>query len=547
MIPDSVLAAGWIPFVVVLVLALFFSTLYIFWFRSVLSNESSLFITLLAILTLTTTLLSSTLVPVDVFLVSFMKYSNGTYKTWAESEETRKNLEDSVLYAYYVFYGLILFLAFLILPFAFFYQTEARREDDDEEPEEPESFRKKICRALKYTSVLLLFFLVIAVGGCFIPLGGDPVPHNVTGWEKIEYLFQEVKVEKGENVMVFMLNVLNVIGMILLIFYTGYGMSSMPINMIKGQRNVHVQRQNVVNQIESLESQIREIQSRTEGNESSRPQYEVATIERLEQQVRLLQRSRHNLEQSARSCINRMIMLLRPFQIVFGLLFAIFGALIFISLLLTSIDKAMNSLGPMHGYIVVNGTLPNPVDILLVYAQDIFPLDYLLYTMMILFFVFTSMSGVKELGIKFFWLTLYQIRANRTPPRALLLMCLILIYILLALNVLMFSIVPDYTTYGSQHYVTNVTIGNVTEHKVEKCDDIESPSSGCNMSRIAYILLAFHSKVWIFGALYYWLVWVFIVVVLVGSGLAVFRSRRPTIPVEDDEDELLDENNPFRT
>lgn len=207
----------------------------------------------------------------------------------------------------------------------------------------------------------------------------------------------------------------------------------------------------------------------------------------------------------------------------------------------------MNSLGPMHGYVVVNGTLPNPVDLLLVYAQDIFPLDYILYTGMVLFFVFTSMSGIKDLGIKFFWLTLYQIRSSRTPPKALLLMCLILIYILLALNVLMFSVVPDYTTYGSQHYIANVTIGtNVTEPKVEKCDDIESPASGCNMSRIAYILLAFHSKVWIFGALYYWLVWVFILVVVAGAGMSLYKSRRPLI-VPDDEDELLDESNPFRT
>lgn len=87
-------------------------------------------------------------------------------------------------------------------------------------------------------------------------------------------------------------------------------------------------------------------------------------------------------------------------QMVFGILFGLFGFLIFISLLLTSVDKAMHSLGPRHGYILQNGTLPNPVDIILVYAQDVFPLDYILYSGIILFFVFCSMSGVKNIGIR---------------------------------------------------------------------------------------------------------------------------------------------------
>jgi hypothetical protein len=41
---------------------------------------------------------------------------------------------------------------------------------------------------------------------------------------------------------------------------------------------------------------------------------------------------------------------LRPFQVVFGVLFAMFGFVIFLSLLLTNVDKAINSDGPFSGY-----------------------------------------------------------------------------------------------------------------------------------------------------------------------------------------------------
>jgi hypothetical protein len=47
------------------------------------------------------------------------------------------------------------------------------------------------------------------------------------------------------------------------------------------------------------------------------------------------------------------------------------------------------------------------------------------------------------------------------------LMCLNLTFIVMALSVVMFNIVPDYTTFGSQHYVANVTV-NGTQVQVIK-------------------------------------------------------------------------------
>ena len=60
------------------------STVYILYFRSVNSNERSTAGATIAVLALSLTLITSALVPVDVFLVSYMKFSNGTYKPWAE-------------------------------------------------------------------------------------------------------------------------------------------------------------------------------------------------------------------------------------------------------------------------------------------------------------------------------------------------------------------------------------------------------------------------------------------------------------------------------
>jgi LMBR1 domain-containing protein 1 len=122
---------------------------------------------------------------------------------------------------------------------------------------------------------------------------------------------------------------------------------------------------------------------------------------------------------------------------------------------------------------LVNGSLPNPVDMVLVYSQAVFPLDYIIYCGMILFFILCSISGLRSLGITFFCLSVYKIRPGNTKPQALILMCFSMIFIVLAMNVVMFSVVPDYTTYGSQSYVANETHANVTHRVTKRCDDVE--------------------------------------------------------------------------
>ena len=97
--------------------------------------------------------------------------------------------------------------------------------------------------------------------------------------------------------------------------------------------------------IRIIENQIRLLKERFDGEEGNMNEMDIHHLERLEQQVRLLQRRRRSIEQSARSFVNRLVLICRPFQFIVGSILALFGFLIFLSLLLTSIDKAINSLG----------------------------------------------------------------------------------------------------------------------------------------------------------------------------------------------------------
>ena len=152
-----------------------------------------------------------------------------------------------------------------------------------------------------------------------------------------------LQIEKSNLLLLFILNTLNIIGVSFLILYTGYGLSSLPCGLIRPTHGVRYRRTAVEVEIEDLERDIRVIEDRNPGGEVTG--YEQSRLERLEQQVRLLRREHRDLDQRARSLVSRCQLLMRPFQMVFGVLFSIFGFLLFLSLLLTSIDKAINSLG----------------------------------------------------------------------------------------------------------------------------------------------------------------------------------------------------------
>jgi len=64
-------------------LVLIFSSVYVIYYTSKKNGEWSS--TISAIVALSITLLTTALIPVDVFLVSFMKNSNGTFKVMPEN------------------------------------------------------------------------------------------------------------------------------------------------------------------------------------------------------------------------------------------------------------------------------------------------------------------------------------------------------------------------------------------------------------------------------------------------------------------------------
>uniref|UniRef100_A0A8C5A166 Lysosomal cobalamin transport escort protein LMBD1 n=1 Tax=Gadus morhua TaxID=8049 RepID=A0A8C5A166_GADMO len=506
-------------------------------------QESEAVSTITAICALAIALITTALLPVDIFLVSFMKNPNGTYKVWAESNETRGQIEDTVLYGYYTLYSIILFCVFLWIPFVYFYYEE---KDD-------QTKCSQVGNALKYTVgfvivcvVLLLIgtsiqpFLCCAFGPvlrpmlplyrAFVPL--DPPPStNSTQWEKVQYLFEELGSSHGLPALSFSISSLTLIGMLAVITYTAYGMSVLPLNLIKGTRSVAYELLENTDEIEDVEQQIEKLKAKCKDGRplSSRDRRSLQT---LEGKLQVLQRRGRHLEIAERNCCTKVGSALRPFKIMLGVFFIIVALVFIVSLFISNLDKALHSAGISSGFIIFGTNLTNPLNELLLVLQPVFPLDYILITVITVYFVLTSMAGIRNMGIWFFWIRLYKIRPKKTRPQALLFLCMILLLIVLHTSYVIYSLAPQYVMYGSQKHL-------LPDHKGSWNWVIEDDNYQCVVTR-SYLFL---HKFWFFSTIYYFGNWVFIGVFLVGLVVSCCRGKKSVIEgeVEADDSDMSDD------
>ncbi|XP_026550954.1 probable lysosomal cobalamin transporter isoform X2 [Pseudonaja textilis] len=521
---EADLVTGWCLFGLALLVILVFCWVYVRKYQS--RQESEVISTITSIFALAIALITSALLPVDIFLVSYVKNQNGTFKDWADANATRQ-IEDTVLYAYYTLYSIILFCVFLWIPFVYFYYEEKDEDDGN-------ACLVKV--AVKYTLGFLLVCTVLLMIGAFVPLD-IPNKKNSTEWEKIKLLFEELGSSHGLAALSFSISSLTLIGMVAAITYTAYGMSALPLNLIKGTRNASYERLENTEDIEDVEQNIQRITSKCRDGRPL-PLRDRQMLQQLEDKLRSLHKRGRRLEYIEKSFWTKFCGAMRPLKVVWGIFFILVALLFTVSLFLSNLDKALHSTGINSGFIILGTNLTNPLNMLLPVLQTVFPLDYILITTIIMYFIFTSMAGIRNMGIWFFWIRLYKIRRGRTRPQALLFLCMILLLIVLHTSYMIYSLAPQYVMYGSQKYLitNNKTfqghLNNETTYISKDCD-ADAPEDQCTVTRTYLFLHQF----WFFSAVYYFGNWAFIGVFLIGLIVSCCKGKKSVIEGEVDEDD----------
>ncbi|NWU71329.1 LMBD1 protein, partial [Pterocles burchelli] len=313
-----------------------------------------------------------------------------------------------------------------------------------------------------------------------------------------------------------------------------YGMSALPLNLIKGTTSAAYERLENTEDIEEVEQHLLRIKSKCRDGRplSSRDR---RTVQQLEERLRTLRRRERHLESIEKSWWTKFCEAIRPLKIVWGVFFIIVALLFTVSLFLSNLDKALHSAGFDSGFIILGTNLTNPLNMLLPVLQTVFPLDYILITTIVMYFIFTSMAGIRNMGIWFFWIRLYKIRRGKTRPQALLFLCMILLLIVLHTSYMIYSLAPQYVMYGSQKYLVQV-----------RCHTSKKKISLSKMYLLFAFLLdqcivtrtyLFLHKFWFFSAAYYFGNWAFIAVFLIGLIVSCCKGKKSVIEGEVDEDD----------
>merc|ERR1712228_716545 len=92
----------------------------------------------------------------------------------------------------------------------------------------------------------------------------------------------------------------------------------------------------------------------------------------------------------------------------------------------------------------------NPADEIFLRLSRIFPVDFVVLSIVVLYIFLASLFGIVGIGIRVLCLSMYALRSRKSMPQALLVLCNVMAHILLALCMALLTIAPNYTAFGSQ-------------------------------------------------------------------------------------------------
>jgi len=337
----------------------------------------------------------------------------------------------------------------------------------------------------------------------------------------------------GEAAISFAIACLTVIGYVCWITYTAYGLSAFPIGIIKGKRHIAEDTSDITSNLQNAREKANVIQSKYLSGAKKISKKDSEQLDLLKRKERILARQNIRL-QGENTGWRRVWAALKPFMFIFGILFLLFSILIWVSILLTNIDKAANSgkfCGSQCGFILAYPKIFNPLDYVLTELSKYFPLDYILLALIIFYIFFTTMSGIIRIGVRFLWVNLYKIRRGATPPQGLLLASVILMFAILSLNMELTTLAPQYSNWGSQTYT------NPNSTDTVPCS-LDAPPGACYMTQIGTIVNRISLRTTFFGIIFFYATWLFISATFVSFFVAAFKAKSSNIEArESDSDE----------
>lgn len=541
----------WVVYAIAVVILLSIASLFVYLYQT--HRERSAFVTIVCIFTITCLLATVLLLPVDVALVSSTTSSKlGQRKDWANQDKV-DNITFTLRIVYYLLYSLDALLCLLVIPFTYFWYEEY---DEVAQEEGSQTFASRFWAAFKYTVVFLFLCVALFLVGFFVPVAR----HREGAHFDLDFFKKLLAENHGERALTFALGLLITIGIIIYCFYTAAGLALLPLTLIKSAPGISAPAltESTAAQLESNQERQRQLEGRAQGNPdglSSKDQRELEALVREERTLRRHQRLAAEASGEDQSIFWRIWLKLeaifRPIKLILGILLVIIVLLIFASMLITGIDKAKNSICKRHcGYLLAHINIFQPINWVLVKSAKVFPIDYVIFLLLVMLFFSASILGIATIGIRVLWITIFRIRKAHTSPQALLIATVLLTLMTLAINYsIAMMVAPQYATFGPQtfcdhppkHPGEQPDCTDHTQHIVPCTESTDNPAARnvCTPSVVSTFLNRVTINFPFFGVVDFWAQFVFLGIFLLGFVILLFRT--PKLSDSDADEDAIEE------
>ncbi|KAM0329406.1 hypothetical protein ACHAQA_004713 [Verticillium albo-atrum] len=540
----------WVAYAAVVAFCLLIASITTFTWQA--PRERSALVSIVAIVSLTSLLATVLLLPVDIALVSSTTSATlGVKKDWA-TEGRIHNILQTLRIVYYSLYSFDALLCLLVIPFTYFFYEEY---DEIEDQEGTRPFAARLISALKYTAVFVALVLILFLVGFFVPAAGND---SKAGWD-LDYFQRLLAENNGQKALAFTLGLLVTLGTFLYSIYTAVGLALLPMSFIKSAPAISAPAltESTATALEQNQERQRQLEMRNAGRQDGMPSKDRRELEALMREERTLRRRERIAAEASgegRSKVYqfwlKVCAVFRPVKLLGGIVLLLIALFIWVSMLITGIDKAKNSVCKQRcGYILGHLNIFQPINWIFLKSARAFPVDYILMTLLVLFLFSSSITGIATVGIRFLWVRIFQIRKGRTAPQALLIATVMLALIILAINYsVAMLIAPQYAIYGTQTWCSaphgKGEIPDCRErpdYVVSCAETLSKEARGvCTPSVMSEFLNRITITWPFFGAVDFWAQFAFLAVFLVVFVTGLFRTPKLNLS-ELDEDAEADE------
>jgi len=534
----------WVTYGVAIGLALLAAIITTFTWQT--RRDRSAIVSIVTIISLTSLLATVLLLPVDIALVSSTTSALGVKKDWATPEHVA-GIVKTLEVVYYSLYSFDALLCLVVIPFAYFYYEEY---DEIEEEMGQKTVWDKLWGAFKYTVGFLIFVTILFLIGFFVPATGAHKGSHLN----LDYFKNLLAENRAEKALTFTIGLLLCLGTFLYVLYTGAGLALLPVNLIKAAPSLSAPQllEATTTALDYNRERQRQLEMRNTDLEhmSNKDRRELDSLRREE--LTLVRRER--LASEARGDTRSRIF--KPIKLLSGIIFLLTALVIWVSMLITGIDKAKNSICKAHcGYILGRTHIFQPMNWIFMKSAKLFPVDYVIVVLLILVFFSATISGLANIGIRFLWVRIFQLKKGRTAPQGLLIATVMLALAILAINyAVAMMVAPQYAHYGTQVFCSATPkTPNGTPDCRNNARLIVPCSEGlrggfakdvCTPTVMSNFLNRLALNWPVFGIVVFWAQFAFLGVFLLLFGTALWRVPKPDFnkideEAEEDEEEGL--------